>query len=222
MVLVARIITLEPLENSFTKSLLGFNPFLHQPPPPCYPLYVAMGKFLNFFLHDALWSLLALNVIASLATYLFLARAYPLWIAVAAALIPMPTRPLPDLAAIACFAFALQAEKPVLRGIALAAVIGCVPQTIFVILLYMVIVERKAWLSFLAMLFVEFLQTVQNIELRRLRAFIAENIDLTRTFDPWAAKIVAVGVVAAVTYHLIRAKAVDLGGGADVQRGGEH
>lgn len=231
VVLVARLLLLQrefatPLQASFGRSLLGFNPYLHQPPPPSYPLYVAMGKFVNFFLHDALTSLLAISVIASVATFVLLSRSVHPLVGLVAAFIPFRTEPLPDAAAIACFAAAVyfwRERRMVPMGIAAAAVVGVVPQTVFVmVLLVAVSGPASAGLPFAATLLVEFLQVSQNIELRRMRAFIGANIDLGRTFDPLAAKVVAAAVLAALTYHFVSAKAHDLARDPDVQRRGEH
>jgi hypothetical protein len=230
-ILVARLLLLQrgfesPIEQSFGRALLGFNPFLHQPPPPSYPLYVAMGKLVNFFVHDALIALLAVSVLASLATFWLLAKSVNVWAGLVAALVPLYTVPRPDAAAVACLAAAwCFRAHPVALGVAAAAVVGVVPQTVFVVLVFMAFLAARrwqAWAAFAGMLFVEFLQVAQNIELRRMRAFVAENIDLSRTFDPLAAKAVAGAVVLAVTYHLLSAKAHHLARGADVQRGGEH
>ena len=232
--IIVRLATLQtrlthPLEASFARSLLGFNPFLHQPPPPSYPLFVAAGKFLNFFLHSAVASLLVLSVIGSAATFVLLARALPGPIgfvaALIAALIPFATQPLPDAPAVACLCAAVYfRDRPALRGIAAAAAVGFLPQTIFAVIIYLMVVERRlaAWWAFVAMLFVEFLQVMQNIELRRMRAFVAANIDLRCTLNSWGARVTAAVVLLALTYHLFSAKTVDLAGDPDVQRRGEH
>ena len=237
VVLVVRLFFLQarfatPMEASFGRALLGFNPYLHQPPPPSYPLYVAMGKLLNFFIRDSLATLLALSVIGSVVAFVFLARAFPNPVAVAVAivisLVPLPTKPLPDAPALACFAAALylwrQRDDPKLFGIAAAAAVGCVPQTIVAVVPFVLLTDRraKALAAFAGMLFVEFLQVMQNIELRRMRAFIVANVDLTRTFDPWAVRIITAVAVVSLTYHFVNAEADDLARDPDVQRGGEH
>src|SRR5712691_10417242 len=162
VVFAARLLALpprfmSPFEASLGRSLLGFNPFLHQPPPPSYPLYVWLGQLLNFFLHDALITLLTLSVIGSAATFVFLSLAFPHPIAIAGAsalaLIPVATRPMPDALAVAFFAAAIyvwrSGRSHVLFGICVAAMVGCVPQTIVFVPLAVLIERRwKAWLAF--------------------------------------------------------------------------
>ena len=230
-VLAERLLTMRlrftsPIEASFGRALFGFNPFLHQPPPPCYPLYIGFGKFVNFFVHDSLVSLMLLTIGASVATFLLLAARYPMIAALIVALIPPSTNARPDALAIAFVAAALCAwrENAVLFGIFAAAAIGCVPQAIVGILLLMIVVERRAarWLAFAVTLIVEFMQTVQNINLRRMSAFVRANMDLRHTFDPIAAWAVPLIVLAALTYHLLLGKARHLARDPDVQRGSEH
>lgn len=217
-----------PLEASFARALLGFNPFLHQPPPPAYPVYVALGKLVNFFVHDARMSLLILSIAGSIATFAFLARAFPTWtgllVAFAVALVPLPARALPDTVAIAFFAGVIWSRSRsdfTAAALQSAATIGVLPQSIVVVVPFMLAVERraKAGAVFVIALFVAFLQTMQNIELRRMRAFVEANTDWMNLFDRPAMWVIALG---AVTYHLFRGKAHDLAHRADVQRGVEH
>ena len=189
-----------------------------------------MGKFVNFFLNDSLASLLALSVLASVASYLLLSRAFHPLVGLVAAFIPIWTVPLPDAVAVACFAAAMyfwMSRQPVAFGIAAAAVVGVMPQTIFAMVVLVAVSgaggrRLKTYIAFVVMLFVEFLQVVQNIELGRLRAFVEANTDLRCAFQPLAAKAVAAAVLLALTYHFLGAKADDLPRRPDVQRGGEH
>jgi hypothetical protein len=241
VILAERLLTMElrftsPIEASFGRALLGFNPFLHQPPPPCYPLYVGLGKFVNFFVHDSLVSLLLLTIAGSIATFLLLARRYPMIAALIVALIPPATHARPDALAIAFVAAALYAwrKNAVLFGIFAAAAIGCVPQSILGVALLMVAAPAlpasgdrrpatvRAWLAFAVTLIVEFMQTMQNINLRRLPAFVRGNMDLRHTFDPIAAWAVPLIVLAALTYHLVLGKIRHLPRDPDVQRGSEY
>jgi len=241
VVLAERLLTMKlrftsPIEASFGRALLGFNPFLHQPPPPCYPLYIGLGKFVNFFVHDSLVSLLLLTIAASIATFLLLAQRYPLIAALIIALIPPATHARPDALAIAFVAAALYTwrDNAVLFGIFAAAAIGCVPQCIVGVALLLLAatmfpatVDRRpaaarAWLAFAVTLIVEFMQTMQNINLRRMPAFVRANMDLRHTFDPIAAWAVPLIVLAALTYHLRLGKIRDLPRDSDVQRGSEH
>lgn len=236
-VAIVRIAALQPrfatpIEQSFGRSLIGFNPFLHQPPPPSYPLYVAAGKLVNFFVHSALGSLLMISAASSIAAFVLLARAFPnafgFLVGGVAALIPFRTVPLPDAPAIACICAAIfflrRGARDIPLGVAAAAAIGMMPQLVFGMVVFMALTARRlvAWIAFGITLAVEFLQVVQNIGLDRMRAFIATNLDLARTFDSWGARGGTALLVAALTYHFVGAKAADLAGHPHVQRGGEH
>lgn len=236
-VLIERLVTLQPrfanpLEASFGRSLVGFNPFLHQPPPPGYPLFVGLGKFVNFFVHDPLDSLLTLSVIGSIVAFAFLAKAFPdaigYALALGAGLTPLIARPLPDSTALAWFAVAVWASRTrrnaVVIGVAAAATVCCLPQTIAVVVLFLLILERRSpvWLSFGAMLLVGFLQTIQNIEVRRLQAFMAANMEVRRTFDPVGVISIAIILLFAILFRRDRPEVTNLAGDPNVQRRGEH
>jgi hypothetical protein len=218
-----------PLERSFASALTGFNPFLHQPPPPAYPLYVGLGKIANFFLHDPLQSLLLLSALGSVLAFAGLYRAFPSAFGIiagtVAALIPVQTRPLPDAVAIGLFAAALSlknAGRNAGAPLILAATVGVLPQSIIVVLPYLLI-RNWRWLPlFLGGLAICFLQTIQNIELRRLRAYIESSFEPARVFDPLGVWVIAAMAIAALTYHFVRGQAHDLARHPDVQRGGEH
>lgn len=237
MVLAERLLTLRPhfatpLEASFGRALLGFNPFLHQPPPPGYPLFVGLGKVANFFLHDPLVSLFVVSIAGSVASFVFLARAFPsalgVALAFAASLTPLVARPLPDAAAMAFFAIALWVWRaggnPILVGITVASAVACVPQAIIPILVFLLFTQRKAavWAACTLTLFVEFLQTIQNIEVRRMQTFISANIDLRRMLDPPAVIAIAIVGLFAILSRGVSPHATDLARDPDVQRRGEH
>jgi Dolichyl-phosphate-mannose-protein mannosyltransferase len=46
-------------------SLEKFDPRIHQPQPPGYPFFVAFGRFINFFFHDARRTFLVISVLIS-------------------------------------------------------------------------------------------------------------------------------------------------------------
>jgi hypothetical protein len=52
-------------EVRFAHALLTFDPVHQQPEGPAYPLYVAIGRLLNFFIRDPFTTLLVLSLIAS-------------------------------------------------------------------------------------------------------------------------------------------------------------
>lgn len=49
--------------GNFAAGLLDYNPTMHQPHPPGYPLYIAVGKFINIFLPNANTALVAISII---------------------------------------------------------------------------------------------------------------------------------------------------------------
>ncbi len=72
VVLVATLVTQPQTmwqgeELRFAQSLLTFDPMLQQPERPGYPLYVAIGRLLNFFLSRPFTTLLVLSVVATVA-----------------------------------------------------------------------------------------------------------------------------------------------------------
>lgn len=72
IVFVTRVTTLpqtfwQSEELRFARALLTFDPLQQQPEAPAYPLYVAIGRLVNFFVHAPFVSLLTLSVIAATA-----------------------------------------------------------------------------------------------------------------------------------------------------------
>jgi len=49
--------------GNFAAALSDYNPILHQPHPPGYPLYIAVGKFLNIFLPNANTAFVAISIL---------------------------------------------------------------------------------------------------------------------------------------------------------------
>jgi hypothetical protein len=50
---------------NFALAIRHFDPAMHQPQPPGYPMFVALLKLLNLFVRDANWSLLVAGIIGS-------------------------------------------------------------------------------------------------------------------------------------------------------------
>jgi len=63
-------------ETLFAQAILSYDPLNHHPPPPGYPVFIALGKLINFFVHDPFVALVMLSVIGSLAGFCFLTAAF--------------------------------------------------------------------------------------------------------------------------------------------------
>jgi hypothetical protein len=59
----------EPL---FAAAIRSYQPLLHHPPPPGYPVYVGAGQLVDLLVRNRLQTLLAISFAASLAGFLFL------------------------------------------------------------------------------------------------------------------------------------------------------
>jgi hypothetical protein len=161
LVFITRIATL-PLtywqgeEIRFARALLTFDPLQQQPEPPGYPLYVAIGRLFNFFVHDPFVALLALSVIAATAgaylTALAVAEIFGSdWTGAAAALVlyfspamlvfdALPNPEALAMAFIAAAVLALVLDRTIWFSIAAAAAVAVLPQ-IALAMLVMVIVS---------------------------------------------------------------------------------
>src|SRR5688500_1945779 len=60
----------EPL---FIEAVWQYEPLLHHPPPPGYPVFIALAKLVNFIFHDPLTSLVVLSLVATLVGFVALA-----------------------------------------------------------------------------------------------------------------------------------------------------
>jgi hypothetical protein len=58
--------------TNFALAIREFNPGIHQPQPPGYPVFVLLLKALDLLLHDARLDLLVAGVIGSIAAVLLL------------------------------------------------------------------------------------------------------------------------------------------------------
>ena len=163
LVFITRIATL-PLtywqgeELRFAHALLTFDPLQQQPEPPGYPLYVAIGRLINFFVHEPFFALLALSVIAATAgaylTALAVAEIFGNdWTGAAAALVlyfspamlvfdALPNPEALSMAFLAAAVLALIRDRTIWFGIAAAAAVAVLPQIAFAIL---VMVLASVW-----------------------------------------------------------------------------
>ncbi|MHB0969596.1 MAG: ArnT family glycosyltransferase [Thermoanaerobaculia bacterium] len=81
LVLLVRIVsaprTLWELDEVlFAEAVVDFDPLRHHPHPPGYPLLVALGKTVAIVVRDPFVSLVVLNIIASVVSFVALARAF--------------------------------------------------------------------------------------------------------------------------------------------------
>lgn len=60
----------EPL---FIEAVWQYEPLSHHPPPPGYPVFIALAKLVNFIFHDPLTSLVVLSLVATLIGFVALA-----------------------------------------------------------------------------------------------------------------------------------------------------
>ncbi len=188
-------------QKSFGAALLTFDPYGHQPPPPSYPVYVAAGRLLHFFIRRPLPTLLALSVGSALAGFVLFSIAFGRllrapWIGIAAALalyVSPPVRYLSSHTAAEPLAFALLAAALLfwLRGedvsfaIALALAIGVRPQLCVAVIAWLVTasVLRPAWrglVAFVATLAISFEPVVAGVGIDRLQYFVANAIAAER------------------------------------------
>ena len=63
-------------ETLFARAVLDYQPWQHHPPPPGYPLFIAVAKVFNLLFADPFRSLVILSLISSIAAVLILAYAF--------------------------------------------------------------------------------------------------------------------------------------------------
>ena len=177
-------------QRSFAASLLTFDPYGHQPPPPAYPVYVAAGKLLFFFVRRQLLSLLILNVACAVAGFVLFAlsgRGW-IWILGAFAIYISPpvrflcSRPSPEPVALFLFAFAFfvirrglkPAALPAEAGgpLLLALSVGCAPQIFFGVTAFVLVSRIRKWPYFLVLILC-FIPVLQNIGFDRFPLYFA-------------------------------------------------
>src|SRR5687768_8419884 len=79
--LATRLVTLprtlwefdEPL---FIQAVTDYEPLLHHPPPPGYPVFILLAKLLNFLIRDPFISLVILSAVASVVGFTAMAKAF--------------------------------------------------------------------------------------------------------------------------------------------------
>lgn len=145
-------------EALFARAVEEFEPLLHRPHPPGYPLLVGLGKVFNQVFHDPFTSLVALALVSSLVGYAALVAAFRRVgdgnerVAILGALLfqlspvmlvqgPLPMSDPPALMfiALALWAGALAAEgesfwTALALGASASAAIGCRPQLALAVL----------------------------------------------------------------------------------------
>ena len=145
---VVRILTLprgfwEAEEIAFARALLTFDPAHDQPHAPGFPLFVAIGRLVNVFVHEPATSLVTLSVAASIAGAILFARAGSVltgagWSGANAALIlyfgpaalvftALPNAEATTLAFLGAAFLALVRGQAFLFAAATACAIGCDP-----------------------------------------------------------------------------------------------
>jgi len=139
----------EPL---FSEALIRYDPRIHHPPPPGYPVFIAIGKVVNLFLRDPFRSLVTTSFLGSLVGMLALTAAFSrasgrlaiglsgaLLFYLSPAMLVHSTLPISDPAALALlfislyFAVRCFSEEPTPRIALLLALfsgltVGCRPQ----------------------------------------------------------------------------------------------
>ena len=183
-------------EVRFARALLTFDPMQQQPEPPGYPLYVAIGRLINFFVHDPFFALLALSVIAATAgaylTALAVAEIFGNdWTGAAAALVlyfspamlvfdAMPNPEALTVALLAAAVLALTRGRTVWFGIAAAAAVAVRPE-IAAAVLVMVLFRPKAVGVFVVAVATAFVPLVEAIGISHLRTYIQTNYAALKT-----------------------------------------
>jgi hypothetical protein len=140
----------EPL---FSQALQQYDPVAHHPPPPGYPVFIAVAKLFRVFFPSDFSALVAVSVVASAIGFVMLSRAFG--VATAALFYMSPvmlvhsTLPISEPGALALLATALYFSRssPELFGIFAALAVGWRPQfSIFIVPLVLV---RWRWRTIL-------------------------------------------------------------------------
>ncbi|HUP48144.1 MAG TPA: hypothetical protein VNA04_05065 [Thermoanaerobaculia bacterium] len=131
-------------EVRFAQALQTFDPLRQQPDAPGYPLYVALGRLIHFFVRDPFAALVVLSVAASILSAWLIGRlagsllgsawsgaAVAILVLLSPAMIVFGPLPNAESVALACVAAALLflvEKKPEPFALAAAAAIGVRPQ----------------------------------------------------------------------------------------------
>jgi hypothetical protein len=134
----------------FGAGVTRFEPLLHHPHPPGYPVYIALGKLFNLPVHDPFAALVALSIVSTLVGFAALAAAFRNllhdgWLGVggavlfygSAGMLVHATLPLSDATGLAFLALAvlqvsrrapLDSRRAILFGLFASLAVGCRPQ----------------------------------------------------------------------------------------------
>lgn len=154
-------------EVLFAHSLQGYEPILHHPPPPGYPVFIFVARAVRVFTPSDFSALVALNIIASAAGFVLLALAFArltdlatgitgaLLFYLSPAMLVHSTLALSDPGALALLAATLffLRSSPMLFATFAALTVGWRPQFCFFILPLLVVrlvEDRRSRLSILA------------------------------------------------------------------------
>jgi hypothetical protein len=172
-------------QRSLGAALLTFDPYGHQPPPPAYPAYVGVAKFLFFFVRRPLATLLILSVASAVVGFVLFSRALGVvpafLIYVAPPIRYLCSNPTPEPLAIALFAGAIllmcrlkPADRPAEAGVPLllALSVGVRPQMFLAVFAFVLVARLRVWV-FLAVLAICFIPVLQNIGFDRMSLFAA-------------------------------------------------
>lgn len=145
-------------ESLFIRAIGDYEPLLHHPPPPGYPLFIGLAKGVTALVGDPFLALVALSTVASIAGFVILASAFTRIIGDALfgiigallfyqspAMLVHSTLPISDPGGLALLAASLyaatrtvddgkRAKWPVLFAFAAAATVGWRPQLSIAIL----------------------------------------------------------------------------------------
>ncbi len=199
-------------EVRFAQALLTFDPVHRQPEPPGYPLFVAIGRLLNFFIREPFTTLLVLSVIAcgAGAVLTAIAAAQLLrndWLGAAAALVlyfspaMLIFAPLPNAEATGV---ALIAAGILWSGVFAGAAVGVLPQAGPAMLLFF---RRRPWAAAatLVVVFVPFFETIPPSYFRIARGYLAKELVLRFIAHPWGMKWLSIPLLAVAAIGCVMA-----------------
>lgn len=201
IVFISRVLTVPRTfwmgeELRFARALLTFDPLQQQPEPPGYPLYVATGRLLNFFVRDPFVTLVALSVIASaIGAYLvglvvadmfgddWTGAAASLVFYFSPAMLAFDALPNPESVTIALLAAAFLAlvhERPIWFGVAAAAAVAVRPEIAFAVAI-LVLFRPRALPAFIAVVVIAFIPLVAAIGVSNIAPYAKANYGVMRT-----------------------------------------
>jgi hypothetical protein len=155
VVLLSRLFTFprtpwELDEFLFLHAVRDYEPLLHHPHPPGYPLYPGLGKAVNLIVGSPFAALVIISIVSAVITFLALERAFRIWsdettattgallFTLSAGMLIHSSLALADSLALACFAIAFAAlaeprehltdTHALFAGVAASFAIGARPQ----------------------------------------------------------------------------------------------